>query len=282
MTFYRVLLPILLIGICSSSCKSDGEDISKEDDQSQQLAADTTPDAGNVPDGSPLTVEEWMKQGGPNPDSVWGTEELTAAYKTIQSLNQSAELSLPQESGEGKAIFARLVSRENLEHIKADASSVDVAMGSLGSFMVILTQIYFIYAQEAMAGKYYNDETISMMILMLDAEVRFVDILDPFLEGIPAERKTDATFIAGLKKTQEGLTMSTNGAITVLRDQDVFTTPQLEKLADAFTELGPKLLAGLDEEYRAELESNAKTTLEATTNEKIHKALTTVFPSLKN
>ncbi len=227
-----------------------------------------------------ISVAEWKAQGGPNPTQPWGEAEMLKGVEVYQSMRRTGTHDLPRKSGEGSEIFARLISPDNLNFLADDSIPSEARMESLGRYMTGLTQIYLIYTGAAMGGEPYEDEVIEVMIVLIGTEARFMEILQDYLATVDPERKEDELFKSGMRQVQDGLTQSLKGVITVLRDKEVFTRAQLERLAGSLRKDGVDLIAGLDEEHHAQLESEARATLAATDDPVIQDALREAFPEL--
>jgi len=153
-------------------------------DSSPATSTTAMPPAHDIADES-LPADEYIQLGIPSYDRTWTGQDMTKAAGVLKALADRAPQQLPRfGSKKSDAMFARIVSRENLTFFRSRsfplAARFPPAIEYIESFNGILKSYLFAKA----AGKIADDELVELMGAELHVIWVELDLVDEFLPTI--------------------------------------------------------------------------------------------------
>ena len=266
-----MILLLLLCAVMLAACSDSQEN------RSDKNTGDTPAVAKAEPSG--LSDSVWIAKGIPDPSDHWNGEEAATAYQILNKEVRSGTGFLPQMNPKGGAqIFSRITSIHHYATENTEELDEQEQLTAGVNLLTPLTQIYMLYLDKAQKEPRYNDELVELMITILAAEEEFMVLVHDFKASVPVEQRKSESFQAGVMQMQQGVTRSISGMIRVLRDKEVFSRAQMERLANALRRDGPELITYLDDTFQDELELEAAKTIYETDSPVIESALRSLFP----
>jgi hypothetical protein len=139
-----------------------------------------------------LTPDEYVKAGISAWDAPWSATEMAAAATILTKIADTNPKQLPQyESPKSGALFARITSRENLDHFKDKTRPISVRFPEAAEFFQSSNQLLKVYTASFMKKSLGSSEVVELIGMNLRASVAMLDLVGEFT---PTLNKDDSTY----------------------------------------------------------------------------------------
>ncbi len=213
-------------------------------------AAASRPD---LPDRS-LTTEEYIKNGMPSPDRVWSGGDMMDAAKCLQKLTTDGYERLPRyDASPSVAVFARMVSPENLSMFSGKRMPVQLRMPLANTYMQGLIGLTKIYAVPYMKYGNLHEEMTAFSAAGLRMAVVTCEVTDEFVASLDKNDPAYSTRVAGRGRMINGLANMVLGNVQFLAELPFPAAGARDRLVGCMIETFPALLPHLPEGTRTDV-----------------------------
>lgn len=214
-----------------------------------------------APDRS-LAAAAYVAKGLPPADPVWAPQDYHRAVKVLEELaNEDASLLPRFASPQSGAVFARLVSADNLQALRAAKLSPNEQMGLATELFPALGKLMTLYATKSRPEAVFDREVTELMALLLAASHEMMVIGDNFMKTVPADDPRLEARLAGRAKLQGGIGTIVQGCVVTLSERAFYRPAARAQLAAALAaelpRLYPYLLPAARQELPGQLEQAA-------------------------
>jgi hypothetical protein len=253
----RILLFLFIAGpaVLIGSCKRDQSTSNAlQPTTPTSLPATTSPstqlsaDAPNPTTDESMLEKDYVALGIPPYDRPWDAKDMDVAASKLQLIGAADLDQLPRlNSNRSGLVFARIVSRENLNYLRSHSQPVTFRLTQANAYGESLNKILRAYLPTQATEKPDSDEVIEL----LGAELRItqveLELVDEFASAIPKDDAKYSVRMKGLAKARMGITEMLWGTVTALTDEKVFSIPARSRLLmycrETFPSIMPRLTA---------------------------------------
>lgn len=201
-----------------------------------------------------LRLEEYVRDGMPSPDHVWSSGEMAKAASVLAAITAESAICLPRfESTRSGAIFARIVSPENLSPILDEKIPLASRRANALKYYLASSRFYDIYfdayAKHAVTGR----ELVEMMGLEFRALGATIKLANEFIQTLNKKDPMYQARIAAHEKAKR------SGAALVMEGLSLFDKvyqlrdSEKARLVECAEEILPSLLLRLAPESRSKI-----------------------------
>lgn len=211
--------------------------------------------AGDVIPDHSLTGEKYIELGVPASDRTWMGDDMKHAAEALRTLEATHPDQLPRfESTRSGAVFARIVSTDNLKFFRHNSLPLDSRFPPAIAFMQSHNLIVVTYLDAFLKRGCPGDELIELMGSQLRICRMMFDLTDEFWPTISVDDPSYAVRRKGLETMKSGLANVIMGSITTVTEDQNYSLPlrlkMLEYCRQEFPGIVPKLAAGSQTEVQ--------------------------------
>ena len=205
--------------------------------------------------------------GVPDPNKIWGSEEISAAINVFSGVKWDKPYILPRKGSQKSGIlFDRMISLENMQFLHDDTLKLhEKAYASL-RFLEIFEEWKDVYTHPMWKKQYYNRELVDINI----NEVRVTEIMVELTVDVMASDDPSAMMLqSGVPQVKMNYVSSVVNAMNLQSYTSQFLPKDLELMADSLSASVARNKSRLDSMSLDRLKKSIGIVLDSTKSEYI-------------
>lgn len=250
---YRAFLIFSFICAIGCGAKPVAQVAAKQEavEETSVEVAETPESKLEVPLDKSLMLEDYVEAGVPPCDGPWSGEEMWSAVDALQKLSAKSPIYLPRcESERSGQVFARLVSRDNLDFFRDPARDLEERSLEAIDHLEAGSKIMLLYSNAFKRRVVSGRDLVECLGNQLRMAALLMSMCDESLAMLDMSDANTAGGIEALRDFQASLGEILGGALYMFTKSGAFRRSELKQLLGHITEATPQILPSLPAEIQ--------------------------------
>jgi hypothetical protein len=218
------------------------------------LGADPPAESVPVTPDHSFAAPAYLQRGIPPTDRNWTPKDYEQAEAALKKLGAEDSTTLPRyQSPASGAVFARIVSRENLRALRVGGQDLGQRMDATGNLIEKVSRVLLVYATASSGGTVLDAELIELIRFTLEISSDLNRLAEAYSRLLPADDPNREARMKGREEVRQGLSKIVNGSLVTLGERGGYRVLERLRLAETLEKTLPGLLPYLPRGAAAEL-----------------------------